>query len=155
MYLNLTHLIKAYRSKHVIFLIINLFKQIAFAQKDLPFTSYCMYNFPQRFVLLQSLTSQKHSIDNSVHNMKTNASQFFFFLYPLTLAIKIHIHLVSKKYMILTCLSYSFSLCYTRGILSSNSCFYQLFMNIYEIKEYILKHVTDDEYCYNNEVLTI
>lgn len=77
MYLNLTHLIKAYRSKHLNFLIINLFKQIAFAQKDLPFTSYCLYNFPQPFVLLQSLTSQRHYIDNSVHNMKTNASDFF------------------------------------------------------------------------------
>lgn len=146
MYLNFTHLIKAYRSKHLNFLIINLFKQIAFAQKDLPFTSYCLYNFPQPFVLLQSLTSQRHYIDNSVHNMKTNASDFFslffffccfcccccflfFFLFfwwkePLTQAIKIHIHLVSKNYMILTCLSHSFSLCYTRGILSSNSCFY-------------------------------
>lgn len=145
-YLNFTHLIKAYRSKHLNFLIINLFKQIAFAQKDLPFTSYCLYNFPQSCVLLQSLTSQRHYIDNSVHNMKTNASDFFslfffclfffvvffsfsfYFLFwwkePLTQAIKIHIHLVSKKYMILTCLSHSFSLCYTRGILSSNSCFY-------------------------------
>lgn len=54
MYLNFTHLIKAYRSKHLNFLIIYLFKQIAFAQKDLPFTSYCLYNFPQPFVLLQS-----------------------------------------------------------------------------------------------------
>lgn len=85
MYLNFTHLIKAYRSKHLNFLIINVFKQIAFAQKDLPFTSYCLYNFPQPFVLLQSLTSQRHYIDNSVHNMKTNASDcfslFFFFCF--------------------------------------------------------------------------
>lgn len=90
MYLNFTHLIKAYRSKHLNFLIINLFKQIAFAQKDLPFTSYCLYNFPQPFVLLQSLTSQRHYIDNSVHNMKTNASDFFslfFFLLFLLLLL--------------------------------------------------------------------
>lgn len=85
--MNLTHLIKAYRSKHVNFLIVNLFKQIAFAEKDSPFTIYCMYNFPQPFVLLQSLTSQRHSIDNSVHNMKTNASQFFFLCFFLLLLL--------------------------------------------------------------------
>lgn len=93
MYLNLTHLIKAYRSKHVNFLIINLFKQIAFAQKDLPFTSYCMYNVPQ----------QKRSSDIGYKNT--------------------HSFGVQERYDIDLSFTF-FSLCYTRGILSSNSCFY-------------------------------